>query len=432
MLERPASGSPTGRAPGGRPDLLGTRPIAAVIAAAWAAVVGLVGISVLVTIAWAITGRGDDGITTPFQAGGVIWLAGHHAPVDTVIAGKPGPAVTLLPMLVLIVLIALLVLASRWAVRIAAPRTTLDLVVVVVVGAATYSVLGLLVAQFASIAGATVSDVAAVVATGLVGLVGLGAGAVAFSDVGRALVTSLPDVVRRSALVTTTAGCALLAFAGVAAMGALITHWSAMAALSHRVAPGAGDEFGLLLMQLAFLPNLLVWAVAYVCGPGFGVGAGQSVDPFSASGGLLPAVPVLAAVPSPAPVLGPALLLLPVLAGVIAAVVLRRRVPDLELVEEVTALVVGAVLLGVLVEVLAALSGGALGNGRLVDLGPPAFVTGLAAGGLVGAGAVLYSLVKRLMPTVWVTDSDPATRGAGVRGRGSARRGEAEGRLLGP
>ena len=111
---------------------------------------------------------------------------------------------------------------------------------------------------------------------------------------------------------------------------------------------------------------------------------------------------------------------------------LRRRVPDLELVEEVTALVVGAVLLGVLVEVLAALSGGALGNGRLVDLGPPAFVTGLAAGGLVGAGAVLYSLVKRLMPTVWVTDSDPATRGAGVRGRGSARRGEAEGRLLGP
>lgn len=410
-LERPAA-RPEPRRPRPRrsgSDLLATLPVAAVTAAAWAAGVGLLLVAALVTVSWAVTGRGDDGIASPVQAAGVVWLAGHHAPVDTVVAGAPGPAVTLLPLLVLALLLGLLVLAGRWAVRIAPVRSYGDVALLVGLGSAAYAAIGVLVAQFGSLGGATVAWTPAALATGLLAVVGLGSGVLAFGDLGRGLVADLPAVVRRGALAGAAAGSALVAFAGLAALGALAAHWSQVRAMTHQVAPGAGDLLGLTLTTLAYLPNLLVWALSYVCGPGFAVGDGTLIDPFSATGGLLPAIPVLAAIPSPAPTLGPLLLLLPVLAGVVGAVVLRRRHPDLATLDETFALLAGALGVGIVVEVLSALSGGSLGGARLADLGPPPFVTGLAAGALVGAGALLYAFGARLMPTVWVTDDDPTS-----------------------
>jgi hypothetical protein len=410
MLERPPV-RPQPRARRSGSDLLATLPVAAVAAAVWAAGVGLLLVAALVTLSWAVTGRGDDGIAAPVEASGIVWLAGHHAPVDTVVGAGPGASVTLLPLLVLGVVLALLVAAGRWAVRISPVPSYGGLALLVALGSVAYAAIGVLVAAFASLAGATVSGPAAAVATGLLAAVGLGAGAVAGSDTGRGLVADLPVLVRRAAVAGLASGAALVAFSAIAALGALAAHWSLVRGMTHQVAPGAGDAVGITLTTLAYLPNLLVWALAYVCGPGFGVGGGATVDPFSASGGLLPAVPVLGAIPSPAPALGPLLLLLPVLAGVVGAVVLRRRHRDLELLDEALALLAGALAVGIVVELLAALSGGSLGDGRLVDLGPPPFVTGLAAGGLVAAGSLLYALGTRLMPTVWVSttaDDEPA------------------------
>lgn len=407
-LERPpARPQPRPRRSGS--DLLATLPVAAVAAAVWAAGVGLLLVAALVTLSWAVTGRGDDGIATPAQASGVVWLAGHHAPVGTVLGADPGPSVTLLPLLVLGVLAALLVAAGRWAVRISPVRSYGDLALLVVLASVVYAAIGVLVATFSSLAGATVAEPSAALATGLLAVIGIGSGAVAGSETGRELIGSLPIVVRRGALAGLASGASLVALSSLAALGALAAHWSQVRAMTHQVAPGVGDLLGLTLTSLAYLPNLLVWALAYVCGPGFGVGSGATVDPFSSSGGLLPVVPVLGAIPSPAPALAPLLLLLPVLAGAVGAVVLRRRHRDLPPLDESLALLVGALGVGVVVEVLAALSGGSLGDGRLVDLGPHAFVTGLAAGGLVAAGALLFALGSRLMPTVWVTDDDSGT-----------------------
>ena len=49
-------------------DILSSAPIAAVVAAAWAAVCGLVGIGLIVLLAWATSGRVEDGVGVPLQA----------------------------------------------------------------------------------------------------------------------------------------------------------------------------------------------------------------------------------------------------------------------------------------------------------------------------------------------------------------------------
>ena len=375
---------------------MGTLPVAAVTCAVWAAGVGLVAVGALVTLAWALTGRGEDGLGTPVSAAGVVWLAGHHAGVTVGSA-----TITFLPLLLLGIALVLLVLAGRWAVRITSTTTWPDTALLVVGGAATYALVGMLVAQASSLAGAEVPPVTAAVACGLVALLGLGAGALAGGPLGAALLGRLPSWARDSLVAAGAAAGALAVAVGVVAAVAVVLRWSSITSLTHQLAPGGGDALGVLLLSLAYLPNLLVWVLAYVAGPGFAIGGGTGVDPFSQSGGLLPVVPLLGAVPEQAPAAGPLLLLLPVAAGAVAALVLRHR-RSLPLREEAIGLVGGAVLVALGAALLAALAGGALGDGRLEQLGPPALATGLALGGLVAAGALLVSLGSHVLPTIWV------------------------------
>jgi len=401
MLERPTTPPRVG--PGPRParrsrqDVVGTLPVAAVTAALWAAAVALVSLGVLVTVVWAVSARGGDGLVTPIAATGVVWLAAHHAPVDTA-----SSSVTLLPMLLLALPLVLLQRAGRWAARVTATTDPADAGLIVVAGTATYATVAFLVAQGASLGGATVSPMAALVWSVVVGVLGLSAGVVDGAGLLAGLRARVPELLRAAGLVAAASGAALAVAVGTVAGVALAARWSTVTSMTHQLAPGVGDAVGVLLVSLAYLPNLLVWTLSYVVGPGFGVGGGATVDPFYAVGGLLPGVPMLGAVPSDAPAAGPLLLLLPVAAGIVGSVVLRRRI-HLALLPEVGAVLGGAALLGVVTLVLAALSRGSLGDGRLVGLGPAPLVTGIVTFGLVAAGAVLWTLVVRITPTIWVT-----------------------------
>lgn len=398
MLERPPARPKDPRPRRSREDVVGTLPVAAVASALWAAGVGLVAVGVVVTAVWALTGRGDDGLGTPLSAAGVIWLAGHHAGVAV-----GGATITLLPMLLTGLALWLLFLGGRWAVRITSTTSFADTALLVVGGTATYALLGMLVAQASSLAGAEVEPLAALGWCGVLALVGLGTGALAGGPLGRALLDRLPSWGRDGLLAAGAAAGALAVAVGIVAAVALVVRWSSITSLTHQLAPGAGDAAGVLLLSLAYLPNLLVWTLAYVAGPGFSVGGGTGVDPFSQTGGLLPAVPLLGAVPEQAPAAGPLLLLLPVAAGMVAALVLRHR-RHLPLRTEAVALLVGAAVVAVGAAVLAALASGALGDGRLEHLGPPALAAGAALGGLVAAGSLLVSLGTHVLPTIWVTD----------------------------
>jgi hypothetical protein len=326
----------------------------------------------------------------------VVWLVAHHAPVTT----PGGGTVSLLPLALLAVPLLLLHRAGRWAARVTGTETVADAVLLVVAATAAYAGIAVLVAQAASMAGAQVSGTAALACAGAVAVVGLSLGVAAGSGLGPVGRAALPEVARRAALVASVTGAALVAAAALLTAVAFVARFSVVAGLGRALAPGAAEAVELGLVSLAYLPNLVLWALSYLAGPGFVAGGGATVDPFSASGALLPGVPVLGAVPPDAPAAAPLLLLVPVAAGVLGALALRRRAA-LGLGDELRALGLGAVLLGVGATAALWLSGGSLGAARLAQLGPHALAAGLALTALVAAGAALVALADHVLPAVW-------------------------------
>ncbi|MGD9955385.1 MAG: DUF6350 family protein [Candidatus Nanopelagicales bacterium] len=402
MLERPAeseAAAPRARRPlRTRADVVATRPVAAVIAALWAAGVGLLVIGVVLSLAWAVSSRGDDGLTTPLRATGTLWLVAHHAPVT---AGAV--TITLLPLLLMALPLVLLARAGRWAARITSTTTVPDAAIVVVTGAATYVVAAFLVSDVSGVGDAVSPAVPVIAWSAVLAVLGLGYGVAEGAGLLPRLHDALPVLVRRALVAAAAAGSALVALVGIVATAAIVLRWSTVTGLAHGVAPAASDAVGLFLLSLVYLPNLLVWTLSYVAGPGFSVGAGVDVGPFSPGSGLLPGAPLLGAIPADPPAAAPLLLLLPVLAGAIGALVVRRR-GSLTLVDEALVVLGASLLVGVGAGLLSWLASGSLGAARLAGLGPAAVPVALATTGLVLAGALLVTLLAHALPRIWVRE----------------------------
>lgn len=156
----------------------------------------------------------------------------------------------------------------------------------------------------------------------------------------------------------------------------------------------AGIAGGLVLTlgQLAALPNLALWAVGWLAGPGFGIADGTSVTWTHSQPGLLPLVPALGALPDPGPMPGAMWLagLVPVAVGALVGWRSLRAVAQLS-PWQVKAKVAGTAcaLAAVLLGVAAALAGGAMGGDRLSHVGPDAVLVALALAGELALGAAL-------------------------------------------
>lgn len=163
----------------------------------------------------------------------------------------------------------------------------------------------------------------------------------------------------------------MVATGAVVGLVALLRERQNVMALHDALIPGTAGGIVLLLLQLAWLPNLVLWCGSWALGAGFGVGTGTLVSPAHNLTGMLPAIPVLGAIgpngPGPRPTL--LWLLSGVLAGGIAAAVIVRSRRAARFDE--TALVGGlsGVLAGLAFWLLAAVSNGNLGDARLVGVG---------------------------------------------------------------
>jgi len=185
------------------------------------------------------------------------------------------------------------------------------------------------------------------------------------------------------------AGGALLAAASVTLHAGRVT---SLATATH---PGLLGGLALLLLGLALVPNAAVWGLAWCAGPGFAVGAGTSVGPWSATLGPVPDFPLLGALPSgPAPSwLGVAALLVPLAAGGLGGLVVARRLSGATLRHAALEGALVAPCLAAAVALLALLSGGPLGDGRLTAVGPSPWKAGLA----VLAEALLPSVAAAVL-----------------------------------
>jgi hypothetical protein len=180
-----------------------------------------------------------------------------------------------------------------------------------------------------------------------------------------------PGWLRRGLRGAAAGALGLVVISAFALATALVLGEQRVASLEDPLGLDAGGVFVWSLTLLAYLPTLLGWALAWLLGGGFTVGSGSLVSLSTTQLGMLPALPVLGALP-PVGAADPwmlAWLAAGVGAGALAGVVAVRRdrsgTPGGLAAAGTAGAIVAVVFLG-----WAAASRGGLGTLRLADLGP--------------------------------------------------------------
>ncbi|MFC5141176.1 DUF6350 family protein [Actinomycetospora rhizophila] len=349
---------------------------------------------VIAALASGTTPGGEPGLGQALAVGIPLWLVAHLVPLQ--VTGVPLGMLPLAPALLLAVLIAT---EARGAVarleRRADGRTAGLLhgvgVPVVATAAAAHAVIGVLAA--ALLTPETVVDAS----PGLAGVVcGLLAGLAALAGVARpcgllALPRRLPGWARQGLQGGLLATTALLTAGAGLLLAALLADIGAVRGVLADVAPEAGSGAGLTVLTLAYLPNAVVAAAAWLVGPGVSIGA-ASATPTAITSGLLPPVPLAAVLPqSPPPTWAGLAFAVPLAVGSIVGWRLAPIAADAppRIKATVTAAVTAALLLGL----AAALSGGRLGAGPFDPVEVPAGPVAVAVLGWVLVPGLVVALL---------------------------------------
>jgi hypothetical protein len=363
---------------------------------------GLAVVTLLVLIGFVAAPHAGFGLPAVLRTSAMLWLVGHHVGFTFRGAGRIG----LLPLGLVVLPGVLLWRAGRWVARVGGVRRLRHVGLAALGLAIPYAVATGALALASRSALASASLLQAVAWGFLLALAAGGLGAARALAPWPTLVRLLPQ--RPRAVVVAAAGC----LAALATMGALVAaislavHLHEAGTLERSLAPGAVGTVLLLLLQFGYLPNAIVWAIAFTLGPGFAFGSATVVAPTGSALGRLPALPLLAALPpgvhSALPGgLEPVVLALPYVAGGLGGLLLVRAAPVLGLdTAPMLGLVCGAVSGGVLA-LLAAVSGGPLGDGRLAAVGPSSWQVGVVSAlelGIsmaVAAGVLNYLALRR-------------------------------------
>ncbi|SEG34901.1 hypothetical protein SAMN04489712_104522 [Thermomonospora echinospora] len=382
------------------------------MAAAWCVGIGLAVLTTVTLVGWIAAPRTALGPGLPgvFRTAVNFWLVAHHAGFSL-----PGGRVGLLPLGLVVLPGVLLYRSGGWMIRTArAPRPvrgvrgadpTMTVVVQVALALAVpYAVLAALLALAATTPVVRPSAWQALLACLVVAAVagGLGAGRALGAARGKRVRTGMGALLRllperpRSLVIGVLGALGVLVASGAVLAGvSLAMHLSQATALFDELAPGVVGGALLLLIEVVYLPNAVIWGMAYAVGPGFAVGTGTSVSPTGVFLDMVPSFPPLAALPEPGP--APALSLLavatPFLAGAVGGILSVRAMPSsVHEAAPMWGFLTGA-MTGAVAAVLAALSGGPLGGGRLTVMGPSPWRVGLMAALEVGIAAAIAAWV---------------------------------------
>lgn len=393
------AGRPGRPSRGGRPRRA-PLPLAAAVATGWAALLSFTPVAIFVSLLIFIE-LGPTGLLDPLRVAAAGWLLGHGVALQT-----PDGPIGIAPL-------AIGALAA-WRVARAGVHVTRAMgarhrrsfrhaLLAAVVVALGYGGLGALAGFVVGEQDWGVSVVVAGVTLTSFGLLAAGCGSLHATGVWRMWLARLPAAVPAGARAAVVAVAVVFASGAVLAGAAIAVDWREAGDMLAVYQTGVAGQAGLTLMCLAFAPNLMVWATAYLLGPGFAIGSDTVVRSSEVTAAQpLPPLPVFAGVPDgPLPTLGAVLLVVPVIAGALAGRGLARRLRAAALIRRtragwgqlLTAVVVAGATAGLLIGAAAYLSGGPLLSGALTTLGPdPLPVAGFAAasvtvGGLIGAGA---------------------------------------------
>jgi len=206
--------------------------------------------------------------------------------------------------------------------------------------------------------------------------------------------TQLTAALRGGTAVT----AAILALSGLAVFVAVLANFATVIGLYETLQTDVMGGIALTIGQLAFIPNLVIWAASWFIGPGIVLGTGSTVSPLGTSLATVPGLPLFGVLPQGTLDFGFLGLLLPVLVGFVLAVIVRQgldrrpNAPHGPVPMLVTGVLIGIVA-GILLGLAAWASTGAMGPGRLADVGPNPLLVGSLAALEVGVAAALGMLV---------------------------------------
>ncbi|MEU8218742.1 DUF6350 family protein [Micromonospora taraxaci] len=388
-----AGGSPRGRAP---------LPVAAGVAAGWAALTSYLPVAIVLGLVQ--LGTDSTTLAGTLRTALAGWLLGHGVPLHT----DSGP-LGLAPLALTVLALWRLSRAGVHVSRAIGARDTRSprraLLAAGAVGIA-YALLGALAAVVVGAGGPDVSVIRAAAMFAVVGTLAALVGATRITAVTRVLVARMPGPVRDGVRTGLVAGLLLLGAGAGAAGLAVATGGGDAADMIGAYRTGVAGQAGITLVSVAYAPNAAIWSTSYLLGPGFVVGTDTAVRTSEVSVGALPAVPLLAGLPrGPVDGFGALLLAVPVLVGMVGGCLLARRVARLagperapqRWAEVLAPAALAGPVAGVLLGLVAAVSGGPLGAGRLAEVGPVGWQVGAVATAVIAVGALLGAAATRAL-----------------------------------
>lgn len=360
------------------------RPVAGrgVLVGLGTGLVSLALVAVPVVLAWLLDPLATGSAWPAVGTGAALWLlvSGAHLTAGAVV-------LSLVPLLGL----ALLVVVARFGVREAMVDVSTDGEhwLGLLPRSLAAAVVGWWAGYAAVVAGAVALTTAGPFRVGVLSLVvplvlvpllalGLALRPVALDDADvlgpRLSLARVPDTVRRGVRPGLTGAAVLLGAGLLVVLATVALGWPRVSEISGEV---GATGFGAVLLgaaQVLSLGNLATWAVSFLAGPGFRVVEGGAVTWSGSEGGLLPMVPVLAALPRPGAF--PWFTALSVLVVVaVGAFVARRALGEVARLSRLrTKLLVSGVAClttALVIGLLDVLAGGSVGQFRLSAVGAP-------------------------------------------------------------
>lgn len=374
---------------------------------------------------WATKGFGDMEFSSVAAMSAHLWLLIHGVPLDLAAAfGASAGTMTLVPLGLSILPLLLCYRSGR---RLARASYEGEFLIPVLSGSVTYALISSAMYGWASPHPQPLQALnAALVPLGIVVAGLMWGGYREARSLSRMVGVDTAEQISQMSQYSRWAGsyawavvrAAVVAFVALVGLGAvllgigILAGWSQIVATYQELHAGAVGDTAVTLLQLGFLPNLVIYAIAWSTGAGFSFGAGTSVGLTSSDVGTLPMLPILGAVPESMGTFGLVGLLVPLGAGAIAGWWFLREGEDhldewvaLKVPFRPLSALISAVVLGVMTGIMTSfgalwlgwISYGSLGIGRFTEVGAEPLTFAAHTALTVGAGVTFGILLSRAL-----------------------------------
>lgn len=199
------------------------------------------------------------------------------------------------------------------------------------------------------------------------------------------------------------ASWALAVYGGLFLLLSVTQSWSQIRGIDQLLlSTSAVDSIMIVIAQLLFIPNAIVWALSWLSGPGFYLGSDALHSPTSAPVGPIPAIPLFGATPASAP--GNWVLLALIVFGVALGVYLRLRKGSESLLDDLYQGGIAAVVIAAVYLAISLGSALVLGNGRLAFLGPRMSLSALCLFAEVACGVLVTVALSHPVSVEWARE----------------------------